>query len=93
MWAAGGSTEAAYVIGLGLMGRWPMPRPTFRPTSTRELGARYRHHYSHFNEPVQDVLPLLDALKARGHLLAVATGKNHGAGLTKPYKALSSKAF
>ena len=44
-----------------------------------ELGARYQPHYArHFNDLslFAGVLPLLDALKARGHLLAVATGKS-----------------
>ena len=52
------------------------------PEKYPELGARYRHHYAlHADDLVlfDGVLPLLDALKARGHLLAVATGKSrHG---------------
>jgi phosphoglycolate phosphatase len=47
-----------------------------------ELGERYRHHYiAHQNDIslFDGVLPLLVALKARGHTLAVATGKSrHG---------------
>ncbi|NDP63966.1 HAD-IA family hydrolase [Polaromonas sp.] len=73
---------AAYVIGLGLMQALAHAAPDVSPDKYPELGARYRHHYaSHFNDLslFDGVLPLLDALKARGHLLAVATGKSrHG---------------
>jgi len=44
-----------------------------------DLGARYRHHYlAHQNDLClfEGVLPLLAELKARHHLLAVATGKS-----------------
>lgn len=70
---------AAYVIGLGLMEALAHAAPDVSPDKYPELGARYRHHYaSHFNDLslFEGVLPLLDALKARGHLLAVATGKS-----------------
>ena len=56
-----------------------MRRPTCRRRNTRELGARYRHHYiAHQNDLslFDGVLPLLDELKARHHWLAVATGKS-----------------
>jgi len=73
---------AAYVIGLGLMQALAHAAPDVPPEKYPELGARYRHHYAtHFNDLslFDGVLPLLDALKARGHLLAVATGKSrHG---------------
>ncbi|MFZ3140439.1 HAD family hydrolase [Polaromonas sp.] len=70
---------AAYVIGLGLMQALAHAAPDVPPEKYPELGARYRHHYAmHFNDLslFEGVLPLLDALKARGHLLAVATGKS-----------------
>ena len=70
---------AAYVIGLGLMQALAHAAPDVPPEKYPELGARYRHHYaSHFNDLslFEGVLPLLDALKARGYLLAVATGKS-----------------
>ena len=56
-----------------------MPRPTCRRSKYPELGARYRHHYmAHQNDIslFDGVLPLLARLKARGHWLAVATGKS-----------------
>lgn len=70
---------AGYVIGLGLMQALAHAAPDVPPEKYPELGHRYRHHYaSHFNDLslFEGVLPLLDALKARGHLLAVATGKS-----------------
>ena len=70
---------AAYVIGLGLMQALAHAAPDVPPEKYPELGVRYRHHYArHVNDLslFAGVLPLLDALKARGHLLAVATGKS-----------------
>jgi phosphoglycolate phosphatase len=71
--------EAGYVIGLGLMQALAHAAPDVPPEKYPQLGERYRHHYNaHFNDLslFDGVLPLLDALKARGHLLAVATGKS-----------------
>lgn len=70
---------AAYVIGLGLMQALAHAAPDVPPEKYPALRARYQHHYArHFNDLslFDGVLPLLDALKARGHLLAVATGKS-----------------
>ncbi|MEO5661521.1 MAG: HAD-IA family hydrolase [Polaromonas sp.] len=70
---------AAYAIGLGLMEALAHAAPDVPREKYPELGARYRHHYDlHFNDLslFAGVLHLLDALKARGHLLAVATGKS-----------------
>ena len=70
---------AAYVIGLGLMQALAHAAPDVAPEKYSELGARYRHHYSVHASDLSlfsGVLPLLEALKARGHLLAVATGKS-----------------
>ena len=71
--------EAGYVIGLGLMQALAHAAPDVPPEKYPQLGERYRHHYAaHFNDLslFEGVLPLLDALKERGHLLAVATGKS-----------------
>jgi phosphoglycolate phosphatase len=71
--------EAGYVIGLGLMQALAHAAPDVPPEKYPQLGERYRHHYAaHFDDLslFGGVLPLLDALKARGHLLAVATGKS-----------------
>jgi phosphoglycolate phosphatase len=73
---------AAYVIGLGLMQALAHAAPDVPESKYPELGARYRHHYiAHQNDIslFEGVLPMLAALKARGHKLAVATGKSrHG---------------
>ncbi len=70
---------AGYVIGLGLMQALAHAAPDVPPEKYPALGARYRHHYAaHADDLVlfEGVLPLLEELKARGHLLAVATGKS-----------------
>lgn len=74
------SDEAAgYVIGLGLMQALAHAAPDVPPEKYPELGARYRHHYTAHADDLSlfsGVLPMLDALKAKGYLLAVATGKS-----------------
>ena len=74
------SDEAAgYVIGLGLTQALAHAVPDLSPAKYPELGARYRHHYAaHYDDLVlfDGVLPMLEALKQRGFLLAVATGKS-----------------
>ena len=85
---------AAYVIGLGLMQALAHAAPDVPPEKYPELGVRYRHHYAkHFNDLrlFAGVLPLLDALKARGHLLAVATGKSRH-GLDEALKSVELKS-
>ncbi|MHB1198132.1 MAG: HAD family hydrolase [Polaromonas sp.] len=70
---------AGYVIGLGLMQALAHAAPDVSPEKYPELGARYRYHYAASNNELslfEGVLPLLAGLKARGHLLAVATGKS-----------------
>ncbi len=70
---------AAYVIGLGLMAALAHAAPDVPPEKYPQLGERYKHHYAaHVNDLAlfKGVLPMLAALKARGHLLAVATGKS-----------------
>jgi len=70
---------AAYVIGLGLMQALAHAAPDVPEAKYPELGARYRHHYLAHQDDLslfEGVLPLLDALKARHHWLAVATGKS-----------------
>lgn len=70
---------AAYVIGLGLRQALAHAAPDVPPEKYPQLGERYQHHYaSHYDDLTlfDGVLTMLDALKARGHLLAVATGKS-----------------
>lgn len=71
--------DAAYVIGLGLQEALRHAVPGLEPERYPELGQRYRHHYfSRQDELVlfPGTLEMLQALKKRNHLLAVATGKN-----------------
>ncbi len=85
-------SDAAWVIGLGLVQALAHAAPDVPRERYRELGARYRYHYlQHQNDVVlfEGVLPLLDELRARGHKLVVATGKSR-AGLDE---ALASVAL
>jgi phosphoglycolate phosphatase len=71
--------DAAYVIGMGLMQALAHAAPDVPPEKYPELGARYRHHYVQHQNDISlfdGVLALLADLKARHHLLAVATGKS-----------------
>ncbi len=70
---------AAYVIGMSLTQALAHAAPDVPCEKYPALTARYQHHYAvHVNDLslFDGVLALLDALKARGHLLAVATGKS-----------------
>ena len=72
-------SQAAWVIGLALTQALAHAAPDVPPEKYPELGARYRHHYLRHHDDLvlfAGVLPLLDALRARGHKLAVATGKS-----------------
>ena len=71
--------DAAYVIGLGLMQALAHAAPDVPPSKYAELGARYKLHYSAHQNNISlfdGVLPMLAELKARNHVLAVATGKS-----------------
>ncbi|MEJ2509123.1 MAG: HAD-IA family hydrolase [Gammaproteobacteria bacterium] len=67
------------IIGLGLREAVDTLFPGADEILHRELTARYRHHYLEANETptplFAGVRELLEDLSARGHLLAVATGK------------------
>ena len=72
-------SDAAWVIGLGLGEALARVAPDVPREKYPELGARYRHHYMRHHDDLvlfDGVLPLLDALRRRGHKLAVATGKS-----------------
>jgi phosphoglycolate phosphatase len=71
--------EAAYVIGLGLQDALRHVAPGLPEARYPDLGARYRHHYfasQHDLSLFTGTLDMLQALKARHHQLAVATGKS-----------------
>ncbi len=71
--------DAAYVIGLGLHDALQHAVPGLPPARYPELGKRYRHHYLARQDELvlfPGTLAMLQALKERNHLLAVATGKS-----------------
>ena len=71
--------QASYVIGLGLIEALQHAAPGLPRERYPELGARYRYHYLARQHEVvffDGTVGMLEALKARGHLLAVATGKS-----------------
>jgi phosphoglycolate phosphatase len=74
------SDEAAsFVIGMGLMQALAHAAPDVPKERYPLLGDRYRHHYFAIQHEISlfdGVLPMLAELKARGHLLVVATGKS-----------------
>ena len=71
--------QASYVIGMGLVEALQHAAPGLPRERYPELGARYRHHYVARQHEIMffdGTLAMLEALKTRGHLLAVATGKS-----------------
>jgi phosphoglycolate phosphatase len=71
--------DAAWVIGLGLAEALARAAPDVPREKYAELGARYRFHYLQHQDDLvlfDGVLPMLYALRVRGHKLAVATGKS-----------------
>jgi phosphoglycolate phosphatase len=70
---------AAYVIGLGLMQALAHAAPDVPTEKYPELGEAYKRHWSRQVDDISlfhGTLPMLLALRARGHKLAVATGKS-----------------
>ena len=70
---------AAWVIGMALPQALAHAAPDVPREKYTELSNRYRYHYLQRQDDVTlfaGVLPMLHALRARGHLLAVATGKS-----------------
>ena len=71
--------DASYVIGMGLAEALQHAAPTLPRERYGELAQRYRHHYfgrQHEIAFFDGALTLLQALRTRGHQLAVATGKS-----------------
>jgi phosphoglycolate phosphatase len=71
--------QAAYVIGLGLVDALRHAVPDLPAERYPELGRRYRHHYMARQHEIvlfDGTVDMLQALKARNHWLAVATGKS-----------------
>lgn len=71
--------QASYVIGMSLMQALTSAAPDIPPEKHTELANRYRYHYIQHKDDISlfaGVLPMLQTLRARGHLLTVATGKS-----------------
>lgn len=71
--------DASYVIGMGLIEALQHAAPELPRERYRDLADRYRHHYFKAQHEVvffDGALEMLRTLKARGHRLAVATGKS-----------------
>ncbi len=71
--------RAAYVIGLGLVDALRHAAPGLPEERYGELGRSYRRHYLAGQNEVtlfDGTRPMLQALRRRHHLLAVATGKS-----------------
>lgn len=71
--------QASYVIGLGLAEALRHAAPDLPLECHPALVDRYRHHYfarQHEIVLFDGTVAMLDALKARGHLLGIATGKS-----------------
>ncbi len=72
-------SQASYVIGMGLVEALQHAAPGLPRERYGELGTRYRHHYfqrQHELTLFDGAIGLLQSLKARNHVLAVATGKS-----------------
>ncbi|MPM27178.1 Phosphoglycolate phosphatase [bioreactor metagenome] len=70
---------AAWVIGMALQPALARAAPDVPVEKYPELANRYRYHYLQHQDDLSlfdGVLPMLDDLRARGYLLAVATGKS-----------------
>ena len=71
--------DASYVIGMGLAEALQHAAPSLPRERYRDLADRYRHHYFARQHEIvffDGTLEMLNALKARNHLLGVATGKS-----------------
>lgn len=70
--------RASHVIGLGLQDALALAVPELPPARAAEFSARYRVHYLAQDQSLQlfgGARELLDALRASGKPLAIATGK------------------
>jgi phosphoglycolate phosphatase len=71
--------RASHVIGLGLHDALRIAVPSLAPEQTMAFVARYRAHFLAREDEMRlfaGIEALIDALRARGHRLAIATGKS-----------------
>lgn len=72
-------TDAAYVIGLGLMEAMQTVMPGLEAAQYQRMVERYRYHYLSRGQETtlfDGVRAMLDDLLSQGYFLAVATGKS-----------------
>ena len=85
--------RAAHVIGLGLKDALSYAVPELPPSDYGKLAERYKYHFM-ARDPDIELFPgvreMLIALKERGHILAVATGKSR-VGLNRVLEATQLK--
>jgi phosphoglycolate phosphatase len=87
--------DASYVIGMGLMQALAHAAPDVPASKYPMLGERYKFHYAQSMDDItlfSGILELLDSLKQRDHLLAVATGKSRR-GLDDALQAVELKGL
>jgi phosphoglycolate phosphatase len=87
--------QAAFIIGMALKPAMQHAIPTLRDDDLPKIVDRYRHHFlAGENEIVlfDGVKDLLADLRARGHLLAVATGKSRR-GLDRAFDTLGLREY
>ena len=87
--------QASFIIGMGLRPALEHAIPTLREEDLTRLTDRFRHHFTvGENEIVlfDGVPEMLAALTARGHSLAVATGKSRK-GLDRAFDTLGLREF
>ena len=87
--------QASFIIGMGLRPALEHAIPTLREEDLTRLTDRFRHHFIvGENEIVlfDGVPEMLSALKARGHSLAVATGKSRK-GLDRAFDTLGLREY
>ena len=71
--------QAAYVIGMALMPALAHAAPDVAKDKYPMLGERYRHHYALHHQDLslfEGILPMLQTLRDKQHILTVATGKS-----------------
>lgn len=87
--------QASFIIGMGLRPALAHAIPTLRDEDLAPLTDRFRHHFTiNENEIVlfDGVPEMLASLKARGHWLAVATGKSRR-GLDRAFDTLGLREY
>ncbi len=87
--------QASFIIGMGLRPALEHAIPTLREEDFLSLTERFRHHFIESENEIilfAGVPEMLAALKARGHWLAVATGKSRR-GLDRAFDTLGLREY